>query len=151
MFTSRHSISHDRRSPRHPHGTEAGQLNTNEERNRSALLVIRLHIVRAASAHRARLNAVSAPGSNTTHAGVAAYTKPGLLPPETNARAPFPCVFRGLLIRASVPFCALTGLVIPLHIVQLAWSVLEDAGATEREVKLARWVLLSTLKQSGDD
>jgi hypothetical protein len=33
--------------------------------------------------------------------------------------------------------------------VQLAWGVLEDAGATEREVKLARWVLLSTLKESG--
>jgi hypothetical protein len=30
-----------------------------------------------------------------------------------------------------------------------SWAVLEDAGATEREVELARWVVLSTLKQSG--
>jgi hypothetical protein len=32
--------------------------------------------------------------------------------------------------------------------VQLAWAVLEDEGATEREVKLARWVLLITLRES---
>jgi hypothetical protein len=42
------------------------------------------------------------------------------------------------------------GLVIPPQIVQLAWGVLGDSGATEREVKLARWVLLSTLTQSGE-
>jgi hypothetical protein len=36
--------------------------------------------------------------------------------------------------------------------VQLAWDVLADADATAtaREVKLARWVLLSTLKDSGE-
>jgi hypothetical protein len=32
--------------------------------------------------------------------------------------------------------------------VEFAWGVLEDAGATEREVKLARWVLLTTLRES---
>jgi hypothetical protein len=54
--------------------------------------------------HRARLIAVSAPLlSDTTHAGVAACTKLGLLPPETNARATFPCVFRGLMIPTTVP------------------------------------------------
>jgi hypothetical protein len=34
--------------------------------------------------------------------------------------------------------------------VQLAWGVLADADATAREVKLARWVLLSTLKDSAE-
>jgi len=34
--------------------------------------------------------------------------------------------------------------------VRLASRVLEGTGATEREVKLARWVLLSTLKESGE-
>ena len=54
--------------------------------------------------HRARLIGGSAPlSTNTTHAGVAACTKPGPLPPETNARATFPCVFRGFVIRPSVP------------------------------------------------
>jgi hypothetical protein len=43
------------------------------------------------------------------------------------------------------------GLVIPPHVVGLAWDVLADAGATEREVKLARWVLLSTLRESRED
>jgi hypothetical protein len=52
--------------------------------------------------------------------------------------------------RESVRFCASVGLVIPPQIVQLAWGVLGDSGATEREVKLARWVLLSTLTQSGE-
>ena len=52
--------------------------------------------------------------------------------------------------RESVRFCALTGLVIPPEVVQLAWAVLEDRSATEREVKLARWLLLSTLKDSGE-
>jgi hypothetical protein len=40
------------------------------------------------------------------------------------------------------------GRVIPHNVVQLAWAVLEDRGATEREVKLARWLLLSTLRES---
>jgi hypothetical protein len=40
------------------------------------------------------------------------------------------------------------GLVIPPEVVQLAWAVLEDRNATEREVKLARWLLLSTLRGS---
>jgi hypothetical protein len=43
--------------------------------------------------------------------------------------------------RESVRFCALMGLVIPPEVVQLAWAVLEDRSATEREVKLALWVL----------
>ena len=38
----------------------------------------------------------------------------------------------------------------PTHIVQLECGVLADAVATAREVKLARWVLLSTLKDSGE-
>jgi hypothetical protein len=42
------------------------------------------------------------------------------------------------------------GLVIPPEVVQLAWTVLEDRGATEREVKLARWVLLTTLRGSSE-
>jgi len=50
--------------------------------------------------------------------------------------------------RESVRFCASTGLVIPPNVVQLAWAVLEDRGATEHEVKLARWMLLSTLRES---
>ena len=50
--------------------------------------------------------------------------------------------------RESVRFCALMGLVIPPEVVQLAWAVLEDRSATEREVKLARWLLLSTLRGS---
>jgi hypothetical protein len=49
--------------------------------------------------------------------------------------------------RESVPFCAPTGLVIPVEVVQLAWAVLEDRSATEREVKLARWLLLSALRE----
>jgi len=52
--------------------------------------------------------------------------------------------------RESVRFCAPTGLVIPPDVVQLAWAVLVDSGATEREVKLARWVLLSTLNESDE-
>jgi hypothetical protein len=40
------------------------------------------------------------------------------------------------------------GLVIPPDVVQLAWAVLEDRSATEREVKLARWLLLSRLRES---
>jgi hypothetical protein len=32
--------------------------------------------------------------------------------------------------------------------VQLAWAVLEDRSATEREVKLARWLLLGTLREN---
>ena len=47
--------------------------------------------------------------------------------------------------RESVRFCAPTGLVIPPEVVQLAWTVLEDRSATEREVKLARWLLLGKL------
>ena len=50
--------------------------------------------------------------------------------------------------RESVRFCALMGLVIPPEVVQLAWAVLEDRSATEREVKLARWLLLSRLTKS---
>ena len=50
--------------------------------------------------------------------------------------------------RESVPFCAPMGLVIPPHIVQLAWEVFANSSATEREVTLARWLLLSTLQQS---
>ena len=50
--------------------------------------------------------------------------------------------------RESVRFCAPTGLVIPPDVVQLAWAVLEARGATEREVKLARWVLLGTLREN---
>ena len=50
--------------------------------------------------------------------------------------------------RETVPFCALMGLVIPPEVVQLAWAVLEDRSATEREVKLARSLLLSTLRGS---
>jgi hypothetical protein len=34
--------------------------------------------------------------------------------------------------------------------VQLAWRTLGDANATEREVELARWVLLSTLRESDE-
>ena len=52
--------------------------------------------------------------------------------------------------RETVPFCALMGLVIPPNVVQLAWAVLEDRGATDREVKLTRWVLLNTLRESGE-
>jgi hypothetical protein len=51
--------------------------------------------------------------------------------------------------RESVPICATVGFVIPAPIVQVAWAVLEDPRATEREVKLARWALLSILKESG--
>jgi hypothetical protein len=40
------------------------------------------------------------------------------------------------------------GLVIPPEVVQLAWAVLEDRSATEREAKLARWVLLTTLRET---
>ena len=50
--------------------------------------------------------------------------------------------------RETVPFCALMGLVIPPKVVQLAWAVLEDRSATEREIKLACWVLLTTLRES---
>jgi len=50
--------------------------------------------------------------------------------------------------RESVRFCALTGLAIPPEVVQLAGAVLEDRSATEREVKLARWLLLSTLRET---
>jgi hypothetical protein len=42
------------------------------------------------------------------------------------------------------------GLVIPPEVVQLAWAVLEDGSATEREVTLSRWLLLSTLWVSGE-
>jgi hypothetical protein len=52
--------------------------------------------------------------------------------------------------RESVRFCALTGLVIPPDVVQLAWAVLEDRTATEREVKLARWLLISTLRERAE-
>ena len=51
--------------------------------------------------------------------------------------------------RESVPFCAPTGLVIPLHIVWLARRALSDPGASEREVKLACWVM-SVLQGPGD-
>ena len=50
--------------------------------------------------------------------------------------------------RESVRFCAPTGLVIPPDVVQLACAVFEDRSATEREAKLARWLLLSTLRGS---
>jgi hypothetical protein len=50
--------------------------------------------------------------------------------------------------RESVRFCAPVGLVVPAPIIQLAWGVLEDGDATERELDLARWVLLSTLRAS---
>jgi len=51
--------------------------------------------------HRARLIAVSAPLlSNPTNAGVAACTKPGLLPPETNVRATIPCSGRTHFVAA---------------------------------------------------
>ena len=50
--------------------------------------------------------------------------------------------------RASRTSHAPTGLLIPPEVVQLAWAVLEDRSATEREVKLARWLLLSTLRES---
>ena len=43
--------------------------------------------------------------------------------------------------RECVRSCALVGLLIPPEVVQLAWAVLEDRRATEREVKLARWAL----------
>jgi len=76
---------------------------------------------------------------------------PRLLPPETNPRSRF-SRFRDFgncaVARESVRFCALTRLVIPPEVVELAWAALEDRGATEREVKLARWVLLSTLRGS---
>ena len=52
--------------------------------------------------------------------------------------------------RETVSFCALTGLVIPPHIVWLARHVLDDPAASVRELILARWVLLSTLKESRD-
>ncbi len=52
--------------------------------------------------------------------------------------------------RESVRLCAVTGLVIPPEVVQLAWTLLEDRSATEREVKLARWLLVSTLRESGE-
>jgi hypothetical protein len=42
------------------------------------------------------------------------------------------------------------GLVIPPDVVELAWAVLEDRSATQREVKLARWLLLSTLRECGE-
>ena len=51
--------------------------------------------------------------------------------------------------RESVRFCAPTGLVIPPDVMQLAWAVLWDRGATDREVKLARWLLLGTLTKRG--
>ena len=78
-------------------------------------------------------------------------SNPRLLPLETNPRLCFPrsrdsgeCA----VARESVRFCAPTGLVIPPEVVQLAWAALEDRSATEREVKLARWLLLSTLSGS---
>jgi len=40
------------------------------------------------------------------------------------------------------------GVAIPPNVVQPAWAALEDRVATEREVKLARWVLLTTLSES---
>jgi hypothetical protein len=49
--------------------------------------------------------------------------------------------------RESVRFRGLMGLVIPPRIIQLAWDSLADAAATDREVALARWVLLSTLRE----
>ncbi len=52
--------------------------------------------------------------------------------------------------RESVRFCAPMGLVIPPDVVELAWAVLEDRSATQREVKLARWLLLSTLRECGE-
>jgi hypothetical protein len=39
------------------------------------------------------------------------------------------------------------GLAMPPRIIQLAWDLLADAAATDREVVLARWVLLSTLRE----
>ena len=81
-------------------------------------------------------------------------SNPRLLPPETkSAIASFPRFprFRDFgecaVARESVRFCALTGLVIPPRIIQLAWASLADAAATDREVALARWVLLSTLRE----
>ncbi len=52
------------------------------------------------------------------------------------------------IARESVRFRALTGLVIPPHIVWLARHVSEDPGASVRELMLARWVL-SGRKESG--
>lgn len=40
------------------------------------------------------------------------------------------------------------GLVIPPEVVHLAWAVFEDNRATEREVKLGGWLLLSTLREN---
>jgi hypothetical protein len=43
------------------------------------------------------------------------------------------------------------GVAIPPNVVQpawAAWAALEGRVATEREVKLARWVLLTTLRES---
>ena len=49
--------------------------------------------------------------------------------------------------RETVRFRAPTGLVIPPRIIQLAWDSLADAAATDRELALARWVLLSTPRE----
>lgn len=51
--------------------------------------------------------------------------------------------------RGTVPFCALTGLVIPPHIVWLAQHVLDDSDSSVRELMLARWVLRA-LEVGGD-
>jgi hypothetical protein len=42
------------------------------------------------------------------------------------------------------------GLVIPTDVVELAWAVLVDRSATEREVKLAGWLLLSRLRECAE-
>ena len=78
-------------------------------------------------------------------------SNPRLLPPETNRRLRFPRLHDSgecAVARESVRFCAPTGLVIPPEVVQLVWAVLEERSATEREVKLARWLLVSTLRGS---
>ena len=49
--------------------------------------------------------------------------------------------------RGSARLSTLMGLAMPPRIIQLAWDLLADAAATDREVVLARWVLLSTLRE----
>jgi hypothetical protein len=69
------------------HGTLTAPRLDNETQTKIETDQLRLSIGFTALGHRARLIAVSAPLlSNTTHAGVAAGTIPGLLPPEGTGR-----------------------------------------------------------------
>ncbi len=61
MFTSRHSISHDQRSPRHPHGTEARQQA--EHKRRQKLIGSADRSAHPAAHQTGKFHYISAPGA----------------------------------------------------------------------------------------